>query len=94
MIKELPKGKSKDEIANIIDIWNALDVLISNGIMPDVVINFFSTNECVYSEFMINEATFYITNYVGEEPHLEDCIGFEVGDDIENYSLEDLKGML
>ena len=97
MKREIPEGFTRNEIENIVKVWDALDRLVINGVLPDVEMEV--TYNDIYTDrwFIIGNAEFVITNEEGEKPHLADAITLYPADidlDCEECTIDDLREML
>ena len=97
MKREIPEGFTRNEIENVVKVWDALDRLVINGVMPDVEMDV--THNDIYTDrwFRIGNAEFVITNEDGEKPHLADVITLYPADidlDCEETCVDSLREML
>lgn len=97
MKREIPEGFTRTEIEETIKLWEALDILVTNGVMPAVEIDV--THNDIYTDrwFRIGCAEFVVTNEEGESPHLGEVLALYSTDydlDYETYDIDDLREML
>lgn len=74
MKREIPLGFTRNEIENVVKVWDALDRLVINGVMPDVEMEVTQYDNYTNRWFRIGNAEFVITNEEGQMPHLADSI--------------------
>lgn len=92
---EIPEGFTRTEIEETIKLWEALEILVENDVMPDVDMDVQQTDIYTDRWFNIGLPMFCITNKEGEKPHLADVVELWDGEnEIETYSIADLREML
>lgn len=97
MKREIPEGFTRNEIEETVKLWEALDVLVKNDVMPNVEMDVVHQDHYIDRWFRIGNAEFALTNEKWDKPHLGDAITLypvNIDLDCEECTITDLREML